>query len=66
MSNITAETLIEQLNKLDNSEKNIFLDKIYSAYFDKGIPFDVLTEHARILEMFYNGELVESPEEYHY
>ena len=34
--------------------------KIYEEYFDKGIPLKTLAEHARVLEMYYDGELVEA------
>ena len=57
---MTAEAMLAQLKQLENHEKNKFLDKIYEEYFDKGIPFKTLVEHANVLEMFYNGELVEA------
>ena len=59
---MTADTLLNQLKQLENPEKNKFLDKIYDEYFDKGIPPEKLLEHARILERYYDGELVEATE----
>ena len=55
---MTADVLLAQMKQLDNPEKNKFLDKIYEEYFDKGIPLKALAEHARVLEMYYDGELV--------
>ena len=63
---MTAESLFEQMSKMENSEKNRFLDKIYDSYFDKGVPLKTLAEHARILEMYYDGELIEATEKNHY
>ena len=57
---MTAEKLFAQMNEMDNCEKNKFLDRIYDEYFDKGIPPEKLLEHARILERYYDGELVEA------
>ena len=59
---MTAEKLFEQMNIMENHEKNKFLDKIYDEYFDKGIPPEKLLEHARILERYYDGELVDAAE----
>ena len=55
---MTADKLLAQMKTLENSEKNKFLDRIYDEYFDKGIPPKILAEHARILEMYYDGEFV--------
>ena len=55
---MTADALLAQMKQLENPEKNKFLDIIYDEYFDKGIPLKTLAEHARILEMYYDGELV--------
>ena len=56
---MTADELMDMMNKLNNKEKNQFLDKIYDNYFDKRIPAETLMEHIRILEMYYSGELIE-------
>ena len=57
---MTADALLAQMKQLENPEKNKFLDKIYEEYFDKGIPLKTLAEHARVLEMYYDGELVKA------
>ena len=57
---MTADEMFSQMKSMENIEKNKFLDEIYNEYFDKGIPFETLDEHAKILEMYYNGELVET------
>ena len=57
---MTAEALLAQMRQLENHEKNKFLDKIYEEYFDKGIPYKTLAEHAGVLEMYYDGELVKA------
>ena len=59
---MTAEMILDQINQLENHEKNKLLDRIYDDYFDKGIPMKILMEHARILEMYYDGELVRTDE----
>ena len=66
MDTITSDQLLEQMNKMENTEKNRFLDRIYADYFDKGIPIEVLNEHAKILEMYYDGELIEAPQKQYY
>ena len=57
---MTAEELRNIMDNMENREKNRFLDKLYDDYFDKGIPFEQLAEEARILELYYDGELVEA------
>ena len=59
---MTADALLNQMEQLENPEKNKFLDKIYDEYFDKGVPPEKLLEHARILERYYDGELIEATE----
>jgi hypothetical protein len=63
---MTADALFAQMEKMENIEKNKFLDRIYDEYFDKGIPFETLAEHGRILEMYYDGELVEAEQDDNY
>ncbi|MCL2047169.1 MAG: hypothetical protein FWG87_00435 [Defluviitaleaceae bacterium] len=62
---MTADILLTQMKQLENHERNLFLDKIYEEYFDKGVPVKTLAEHARILEMYYDGGLVRA-EQYDY
>ena len=57
---MTANEMLNMLKQMDNAEKNEFLDMIYNLYFDKGVSIERLTEEARILEAYYNGELIES------
>ena len=57
---MTAVEMLNILNEMDNSEKNSFLDALYDLYFDKGVSFERLAEEARILEAYYDGELVEA------
>ena len=54
-----AHELIQLMNQMENKEKNQFLDILYEEYFDKGIPIEKILEEARIVEAYYNGELVE-------
>ncbi|MCL2361604.1 MAG: hypothetical protein FWC73_07315 [Defluviitaleaceae bacterium] len=63
---MTANELMELMNKMENRDKNQFLDMIYDEYFDKGIPMEQLIKDARILQAYYDGELVEAPDEYAY
>ena len=56
---MTAKEMLNILNQMDNSEKNSFLDTLYDLYFDKGVSIERLTEEARILEAYYNGELID-------
>jgi len=62
---MTAHEMMNLLNRMENVDKNQFLDMLYDEYFDKGIPIERLLEDSRILEAYYNGELVEV-EECHY
>ena len=57
---MTANEMLNTLKQMDNTEKNEFLDMIYNLYFDKGVSIERLMEEARILEAYYNGELVEA------
>ena len=57
---MTANEMLNMLKQMDNAEKNEFLDMIYSLYFDKGVSIERLTEEARILEAYYDGELIEA------
>ena len=57
---MTANEMLNTLKQMDNTEKNEFLDMIYNLYFDKGVSIERLTEEARILEAYYDGELVEA------
>jgi len=57
---MTANELIKLMNQMTNHEKNHFLDALYDEYFDKGIPIERILEEARIVEAYYNGELIES------
>ncbi len=62
--NKTAKELLEELKGMSNVERNKFLDEIYEMYFNLGIPREVIEEENRILEAYYNGELVESENTY--
>ena len=55
---MTAHEMMKLLNQMKNNEKNQFLDMLYEEYFDKGIPIERILEEARILEAYYNGELI--------
>ncbi len=55
---------LEELKGMSNVERNKFLDEIYEMYFNLGIPREVIEEENRILEAYYNGELVESENTY--
>ena len=57
---MTANEMLNILNQMDNSERNNFLDRLYDLYFDKGVSLERLTEEARILEAYYDGELIEA------
>ena len=57
---MTANEMLNTLKQMDNAEKNEFLDMIYNLYFNKGVSIERLTEEARILEAYYDGELVEA------
>ena len=57
---MTANEMLNILKQMDNSEKNNFLDALYDLYFNKGVSIERLTEEARILEAYYNGELIEA------
>jgi len=63
---MTADKLMILMNQMPNNEKNQFLDALYDKYFDKGVPMDRILEEARIVEAYYNGELIEcsKPEDY--
>ena len=56
---MTAVELRDLMDKMENIEKNRFLDKLYDDYFDKRIPFEILKERERIISMYLDGELVE-------
>ncbi len=60
----TAKDLLEELKEMSNVERNKFLDEIYEMYFNLGIPREIIEEENRILEAYYNGELVESDDAY--
>jgi len=60
----TAKDLLEELKEMDNVERNKFLDEIYEMYFNLGIPREVIEEEKRILEAYYNGELIETKDTY--
>lgn len=60
----TAKELLNELKQMNNVERNKFLDEIYEMYFNLGIPREVIEEENRILEAYYNGELVESDDTY--
>ena len=57
---MTANEMLDALEQMENTEKNEFLDLIYFLYFDKGISIEKLMEEARILEAYYDGELIEA------
>ena len=57
---MTANEMLNILKQMDNTEKNDFLDMIYNLYFDKGVSIERLMEEARILEAYYDGELIEA------
>ena len=57
---MTANEMLNTLKQMDNTEKNEFLDIIYNLYFDKGVSIERLAEEARILEAYYDGELIEA------
>ena len=57
---MTASEMLTTLKQMDNAEKNEFLDMIYDLYFDKGVSIERLMEEARILEAYYDGELIEA------
>ena len=57
---MTANEMLNILNQMDNSEKNNFLDTLYDLYFNKGVSAERLAEEARILEAYYDGELIEA------
>jgi len=52
--------MLEQLKQMSNQERNDFLDDVYAAYFDIGVPFETLIEESRILEAYYDGDLVKA------
>jgi len=62
---MTANEMLELMGKMENREKNRFLDKLYDDYFDKGIPYEILEEQARILRLYSDGYLVESEGEHY-
>ncbi len=49
---------------MENIERNKFLDKIYEEYFNTGIPREQVEKDIKILEAYYNGELIEVEDEY--
>ena len=55
---MTAQEMMGLLNQMENLEKNTFLDMLYDEYFDKGIPIERIVKEARIVEAYYNGELI--------
>jgi len=57
---MTAGEMFKLLSQMNNRERNEFLDMLYSEYFNKGIPVEKLIKEGRILEAYYNGELVEA------
>ena len=56
---MNAQEMMKLLHQMDNIEKNQFIDMLYDEYFDKGIPIERILEESRIVEAYYNGELVE-------
>ena len=59
---MTAHEMMNLLNGMENIDKNEFLDMLYDEYFDKGIPIERIIEESRIVEAYYNGDLVEAGE----
>lgn len=57
---MSAKEMLEQLKQMSNQERNDFLDDVYAAYFDIGVPFETLIEESRILEAYYDGDLVKA------
>ena len=57
---MTANEMLNMLKQMDNTDKNEFLDMVYNLYFDKGVSMERLMEEARILEAYYDGELIEA------
>ena len=57
---MNAQEMMNLLKRMENNDKNQFLDMLYDEYFDKGIPMERILEEARIVEAYYNGELIEA------
>ncbi|MCL1862646.1 MAG: hypothetical protein FWF78_03670 [Defluviitaleaceae bacterium] len=57
---MTAKELYDEMKKMNNIERNDFLDILYTEYFDKGVPIERLIEEGRILEAYYSGDLIEA------
>jgi len=55
---MTAKEMMDFLKQMSNKERNLFLDELYDQYFDKGIPVEQIEEEIKILEAYYEGELV--------
>ena len=56
----TANEMMKLLLQMNNRERNQFIDMLYDEYFDKGIPIERILEESRIVEAYYNGELIEA------
>ena len=52
---MTAQEMMDLLNRMDNRDKNQFLDMLYDKYFDKGIPIERILEESRIVEATIMG-----------
>ena len=61
---MTANEMMNELNKMSNIEKNAFLDMLYDEYFDTGLTLEQRKEIARVMEAYQNGELIEVEDEY--
>jgi len=57
---MSASEILALISEMENGEKIELLRELYYRHFDKGISQEQLTEEARILEMYYGGELVEA------
>ncbi|WP_300854663.1 hypothetical protein [uncultured Clostridium sp.] len=61
---MTSDELYAFFKSMENIERNKFLDKIYEEYFNTGIPREQVEKDIKILEAYYNGELIEVEDEY--
>jgi len=59
-----SKEMIENFQKLNNHEREDFLDWIEEKFFDRGITPEQLDEIARIYSLYKDGLLKEVEDEY--
>lgn len=55
---MSAEEFMKQLTTMDNAERIKLLEMLHKEYFDIGISDEQREREIRILETYYDGELI--------